>query len=94
MNNIIVGNNCIVVRDGSTYSKFEMLNLLNNLRFQYPDNNVLLKRSNTNIMNEWVAHNNLYKLSLWVDHTKDVDIEADIPKWKCFIYYLLSRKTL
>lgn len=51
-------------------------------------------RSVNSMVNEWVAHNNLYVLHYKTDQTKSVDL--DYPqKWYCRLgYWLLSRIAL
>ena len=51
-------------------------------------------RSIKSMVNEWIAHNNLYRLGYKQDHTKSVDL--DYPqKWYYRLgYWLLSKVTL
>jgi len=39
---------------------------------------------------EWRGHNNLYRMGLFRSHTKDVDLEENIPLWKEIIWMILS----
>lgn len=39
---------------------------------------------------EWRAHNVLYKLGIARDRTRSVDIDKNEPKWRRFIYAILS----
>ena len=39
---------------------------------------------------EWIGHNRLYRLGLFKSHTKHVDLEENIPKWKEIIWFILG----
>lgn len=47
-------------------------------------------RTEKSYMNEIKAHNRLYKLGLFKNHTKDADLEEPISKFKEIIYAILS----
>ena len=48
-------------------------------------------RSKPSYIREWVAHNRLYKLGLFVEHTKDVDMEENISRALEKLYKILGR---
>ena len=83
--NVIVDRYCITIQNSYTVDKRRIMNdVLNDLRksFSVP---VLNNRSNIGMIFEWVAHNNLYKLHICRNHTKNVDLEYP-QKW----YYKLA----
>ena len=48
------------------------------------------KRTEKSYINEIKAHNRLYNLGLFRNHTKDTDLEEDIKKWKERIFRIIS----
>lgn len=48
-------------------------------------------RDKKSYIREWVAHNRLYKLGLFVEHTKDVDMEENISRALEKLYKILGR---
>ena len=48
------------------------------------------KRSVNSYVREWRAHNLLYKLGLFVDRTKDTDLDINETRLRRFCYYFLS----
>lgn len=76
-------------------SKFLMRDILYDFRVDYADTcNVLKYRSDDSMINEWVAHNNLYILHLFRNHTKDVDLNYPQKWYEQPIWWLLSRIVL
>ena len=53
-------------------------------------NEVTKNRSKSSCVNEWIAHNNLYKLGLFKSHTVSVDINYPQKWYIPIIYKLLS----
>ncbi len=49
------------------------------------------KRTNESWIQEWRAHNLLYKLHLFESHTKDTDLEERESKFRLFCYKILGR---
>lgn len=68
----------------------EMEDVLNTLRFQYPDNAVLMTRSNTGLIREWKGHNLLYQMGILRSHTKDVDLDYNTNVFYTVGYWILS----
>lgn len=66
----------------------EMNTILNYLRSQ-EESNVWL-RTNRSLIQEWVGHNNLYKLHICRSHTRTVDFEYPQPLYLKLIWFLLS----
>lgn len=54
--------------------KKDILDTLNFIKTNYTCK-VMEKRSIKSLYKEWVAHNNLYKLGLWKEHTISVDLD-------------------
>ena len=52
--------------------------------------NLLVTRTQLSYCNEIKAHNRLYKLGLFKSHTKDVDLEEPIKKWKEILYSIIK----
>ena len=50
---------------------------------------IIFKRSLDSMIDEWKAHNLLYKFGLFRSHTKDVDIDNE-SKYRKFFYVQLS----
>jgi hypothetical protein len=51
----------------------------------------LYKRSEESWIKEWIAHNRLYKRNLFVDHTKDVDLDEKESLFRLFCYQFIGR---
>ena len=62
-----------------------LVKLLRALRYQ-----IRYKRTIDSWEKEWIAHNRLYKLGLYRDHTKDVDLNEDESKKRLIVYNILS----
>ena len=78
-NKYTVSDNNIHIEDSYTVSKKEFVPFFDELRPQYPGNQVLA-RSNYSLTMEWSTHNFLYNLHILRSHTKDVDLNAP-QKW-------------
>lgn len=68
------------------WSKKDCKKTLLELRELYPDNLVLLCRSDKSLLNEWYVHTFLYSIGLWRKHTQDVDLNYP-QKWYEKIIY-------
>lgn len=51
---------------------------------------IKVTRTKQSYINEIKAHNRLYKLGLFRNHTRDADLEEPIEKWKEILYAILS----
>ena len=49
------------------------------------------KRSINSWVREWKAHNRLYKLGLFKEHTKDCDLEENEKIHRLMVYWILGR---
>lgn len=47
------------------------------------------RRTETSLLNEWIAHNVLYNLGIQKERTGSVDFDAE-PVWRCAIYSLIA----
>lgn len=52
----------------------DMEKVLKYLRKNYACNIILSNRDNASMINEWVSHNRLYRLSIAKEHTESVDL--------------------
>lgn len=50
-----------------------------------------VNRSFKSCLNEWIAHNRLYKLGLFKNHTSDCDLTMNESKFRRMCYWILSR---
>ena len=78
-------------------NKSEMSTILTTLKVQVAQAQIQSPFDNRTIesmINEWVSHNNCYKLGLWRDRTASVDINFPQPWYMPFIYWLTSRIVL
>ena len=51
----------------------------------------LVNRTDKSALNEWIAHNRLYKLGLFKNRTKDCDITQGESLFRRICYWILSR---
>ena len=51
----------------------------------------LVNRTDKSVLNEWIAHNRLYKLGLFKNRTKDCDITQGESLFRRICYWILSR---
>lgn len=71
-------------------SKKDMIDILEYIVINYPTNKVVKNRSLKSMCNEWIVHNNFYKLGLWKSHTISVDLNYPQEWYIKIIYKLLS----
>ena len=50
-----------------------------------------VNRNFNSCLNEWIAHNRLYKLGLFKKHTQDCDLSQDESLFRRICYWILSR---
>ncbi|MCX4365083.1 MAG: hypothetical protein OSJ70_04860 [Bacilli bacterium] len=65
--------------------------ILNIVRNRAKKKNITFKRTNESWLQEWKAHNLLYKLNLFRDKTTDTDLEEAESKFRLFCYKILGR---
>jgi len=52
----------------------------------------LYKRSEESWIKEWRAHNKLYKMNMFINHTKDVDLDENENIIRLLVYQILGRR--
>ena len=92
-NNIHIECSCTVE------TRSEMKSILVDLKNQLDRASITMEtpydhRSINSMVNEWVSHNNCYKLGLWKDRVKDVDLNYPQPWYMPIVYWLTSRIVL
>ena len=98
--NITVSTNNIHIDNSYTIERrADMKIILQELKEELINNSITMdtpfnRRSTKSMINEWVAHNNLYKLGYKPERTKDVDINTPQPCYITVAYWLLSRIVL
>lgn len=83
-------NNTHIVNSYKMSNKRDMLKEINHIRYTRIKNNLPISRSNKSYLREWIAHNRLYKLGLFKNHTTDVDFEEPIKWYYELIYFILG----
>lgn len=86
----ITKNNIHIEDSYKTSSKYKMGIVLTQLRKEYPDNEVLLHRTNDSIIAEWLVHTYLYNWGLFKSHTKDVDINYPLRWFEKIAYKIVE----
>lgn len=56
----------------------------------HPDCEVFLHRNKESLVREWRAHNRLYRLGIFKNRTKDVDLEWPQTWWMKVGYFILG----
>lgn len=51
----------------------------------------LVNRTKKSALNEWIAHNRLYQMGLFKNHTCDCDLTMNESLFRRFCYWILSR---
>lgn len=93
--NITITNNNIHITDSyKVKTRESMKNILNILREYLNDSNITMKtpldyRSNNSMIREWITHNNLYRLGLYQDRVKNIDLNYP-QKWYVKILYAIG----
>ena len=84
----IVSDNNIYINNSYSYSKKSFSTVYSVLRSLYPDNAVLVNRSDYSLSCEWATHNLLYDLHIFRARTANVDLNYP-QKWYEKIGYFL-----
>ena len=77
--------NIKIVNSYKITNKKDMIYFLNTLPLD------LIDRSIKSCLNEWIAHNRLYKIGLFKEHTRDCDLSANESLFRRICYWILSR---
>lgn len=78
-------NNIKIIDSYLVTDKKRMIEYLNQLPLRR------VNRSFKSCLNEWIAHNRLYQLGLFKNHTSDCDLTKDESLFRRVCYWLLSR---
>lgn len=83
-----VSNNNCCIKDSFRIKDIQYMKaFITYIKKVYPE---FCKRSDSSYINEWKAHNILYRFGLFKAHTKDVDLNINESKFRRFIYTLLA----
>lgn len=89
---VVIDKNYITIKDSSRVKdKKSMESILKIARNIALKKGYHYKRTNKSWIQEWRAHNLLYKLHLFEIHTKDTDLEECESKFRLFCYKILGR---
>lgn len=83
-----VSENNISIKDSYNVSKHDFKEVLNQIKDAYPTNTVINNRSFKSMIKEWAVHSFLYRLGLWKNRTKNVDLNYP-QKFKEKIVYIV-----
>ena len=72
-------------------SRKEKRQILEGLKETEPGCQVLKNRKMCSLINEWTAHNRLYRLGLYKSHTKDVDLNENNSIIEELIWLIMGR---
>lgn len=86
----IFNNRLKIIDSYKINSKNEMLSILSEIKQKYPNYDVC-QRTDQSLIDEWAAHNMLYKLNISKEHTADVDFESQQKIIYKIIYKILCR---
>lgn len=78
-------NNIKIVDSYLVTDKKRMIEYLKQLPLEKVD------RSFKSCLNEWIAHNRLYNLGLFKNHTSDCDLTQNESRFRRACYWILSR---
>lgn len=90
----VTDTNIHIVNSYQIESKVVMEHILMDIQEDYPDIRVFKERSMKSLINEWVGHNNLFKLHLFRSHTTSVDLQVPVKWYEPIAWWLLSRVIL
>ena len=89
--NCVCSENYVRIEDSYNVKTSEIRAFLSDLVLQITlDGKLKYKRSFESWEKEWVAHNRLYKLGLFRQHTKDADLYEDESKFRLFCYNIIG----
>lgn len=98
--NITVSENNIHIENSYMIEERNLMkDILTELYIQLKESHITMDtpfnhRTIPSMINEWVSHNNYYKLGLWKDRVMSVDLNYPQPWYMPFIYWLTSRIVL
>lgn len=77
--------NIKIINSTKLKTKKEMNEFLNTVPLS------LVKRTKKSALNEWIAHNRLYRMGLFKKHTCDCDLTQGESLFRRLCYWILSR---
>ena len=97
MSEIIHGKECTItennihIKDSYTVNdKYEMSEILTEIKINHPECKVFDIRKWDNLLSEWKCHNRLYKLGIFKTRTGSVDLDSFEPWWRRILYAILG----
>lgn len=91
----ICTDTCITIVDSNKVPDNDIprfISMLSKKISQTPKLKDVYKRSEESWIKEWRAHNRLYRMSMFVKHTKDVDLEENENIIRLLAYQILGRE--
>lgn len=88
--NIIITDTCIQLLDSFKLSKKEIKLIIDNIIYDYKENNVIKHRTKYSILSEIYVHNFCYKLNLFRERTRSTDINYPINRVAEQIYKIIG----
>ena len=82
-------NNIHINNSFKVKSKKDMYHIIQKIKEKYPENNIN-KISDFSLIQEWAVHNLCYKLNLFKNRTKDVDLNVDKPCYITLLYNIIG----
>ena len=77
--------NIKIINSYKITNKKDMVHLINKLPLNF------INRNKKSCLNEWIAHNKLYKFGLFKEHTIECDFTANESMFRRVCYWILSR---
>lgn len=84
----ILSNRIKIIDSYKITDRKKMSEILYAIQYKHPE--LDFNRGYNDLINEWVAHNRMYKWGINPEKTKDVDLEFNESKCKIFIYKILG----
>lgn len=78
---------CTKIYDSYKYNVHEVVDEIMKSRYEIK---LPITRDHTSYAREIRGHNRLYKLGIARSHTKDVDLEENIAKWKELVWRIIG----
>ena len=84
----LVSASSIQIQDSYKISKYEFVDIINQIKTDLPEHIVSKNRSTKSLKYEWAVHNLLYNLNIARSHTKDVDFNYPLKTIEKLTYSL------
>lgn len=89
----ICQDTCITIVNSSDISDQDIPRFIYKLRKEINKNKKLkdrYKRTDKSWIKEWIAHNRLYRRGLFIEHTRDVDLDENESKLRLLGYNIIG----